>query len=236
MNYIQDISFVFLPPYGEMILQGLVMTLAITAIVFVFGFIWAIILTGLRELPVRPIQFAVATIVEFHRNVPMVVQLFIWYFGVPQLLPIPVQRWINAQNSEVIFACIAIATAFGGYASEDLRSGIRAIDMRQKEAARALGLSYIGAMRWVIIPQAIRLALPSLMNQMTLFFQGTSLAMTIGVVELTYQTKAIADETYRIFGVFAVATVIYLAVSIVMMVTGERLRARNAKGGVRRDA
>ena len=99
----------------------------------------------------------------------------------------------------------------------------------QKEAARALGLSYIGAMRWVIIPQAVRLASPSLMNQMTLFFQSTSLAMTIGVVELTYQTKSIADQTYRIFGVFAVSTVIYLSLSIVLMVAGERLRARNGK-------
>ena len=62
------------------------------------------------------------------------------------------------------------------------------------------------------------------------------LTASVSGVELTYQTKAIADETYRIFGVFAVATVIYLAVSIVMMVTGERLRARNAKGGARRDA
>lgn len=229
MKYIQDISFVFLPPYGEMILQGLVMTLVITVIVVTFGFVWAVVLTALRELPFRPVQFVVAAIVEFHRNVPMVVQMFIWYFGVPQLLPVPVQRWINAQDSEFIFACIAIAAAFGGYASEDLRSGIRAIDTRQKEAARALGLSYIGAMRWVIIPQAVRLASPSLMNQMTLFFQSTSLAMTIGVVELTYQTKSIADQTYRIFGVFAVSTVIYLSLSIVLMVAGERLRARNGK-------
>jgi polar amino acid transport system permease protein len=96
------------------------------------------------------------------------------------------QQWINnIGNNEFIFATIALSLNAAAYMSEDLRSGIRALPPTQLEAARALGLSYVSAMRKVILPQALRVAVPPLTNQSLGLFKATSLAMAIGFAEMT---------------------------------------------------
>ncbi|MFL9923027.1 amino acid ABC transporter permease [Herbaspirillum lusitanum] len=210
-------------PYGMQLLGGIVEMLKLTVLMFVFGFIWGVVLAVLRALPVRPLRWLIALYVEYHRNVPLVIQIFIWYFGVPQLLPEGVRFWVNKQPIEFLFAFIAMSSAFGAYISEDLRSGIRSMDGRQTEAARALGFSYLSSMFWIVLPQALRSAAPAIMNQALLFFKSTSLAMTIGVVELSYQTRAIQDATYRTFAIYSVTTLIYLAISFMLMKAGARL-------------
>jgi polar amino acid transport system permease protein len=220
---LSDFLAVLRAPYGGQLLAGVIEMLKLTLLMFLFGFAWGIVLTVLRALPVRLLRWSIALYVEFHRNVPLVIQIFIWYFGVPQLFPEGMRMWINRQPVEFLFAFIAMASAFGAYVSEDLRSGIRSMDARQVEAARALGFSYLSSMCWIVLPQALRTAAPAIMNQALLFFKSTSLAMTIGVVELTYQTRAIQDATYRTFAVFTVTTVIYVAIAFALMAAGARL-------------
>jgi polar amino acid transport system permease protein len=211
------------PPYGLQLLTGVMETLKLTILMYIFGFIWGVVLAVLRSMPFQPIRWAVALYVEYHRNVPLVVQVFLWYFGVPQLLPEGVRLWVNHQPIEFLFAFIALSSAFGAYVSEDLRSGIRSTDERQTEAARALGFPYLSTMFWIVLPQALRSAAPSIMNQALIFFKSTSLAMTIGVIELMYQTRAIEDETYRTFAIYSIATVTYLSISFILMAAGSRL-------------
>jgi polar amino acid transport system permease protein len=222
MMQLSNFLSIFSPPYGRLVLSGVLVMLKLTVLMLVFGFLWGVILTVIRTLPFRPAQFLVALYVEFHRNVPLVIQIFIWYFGIPQVLPEEVRGWVNRQPIEFIFALVAMVSAFGAYVSEDLRSGIRSMDGRQMEAARALGFSYLSAMFWIVLPQALRNAAPAVMNQALMFFKSTSLAMTIGVAELTYQTRAIQDATYRTFAIFSVATIIYLAFSLLLMFIGSR--------------
>ena len=112
-----------------------------------------------------------AAYVAYHRNVPTLVQLFVWYFGAPQLLPAAAGAWINNHNGEFVFALIALSLNAAAYLSEDLRSGVRSIARGQVEAARALGLGYAQTMLYVVLPQAVRVAVPGVDQPVAHSFQ-----------------------------------------------------------------
>ncbi|WP_133304802.1 amino acid ABC transporter permease [Mesorhizobium sp. DCY119] len=222
-----DFLTVISPPYLQAFASGFALTLLITASFLVLGGGWGIVLTMLRMVPIlSPI---VATYVSLHRNVPLLVQVMFWYFAAPEFLPSFVTSWINQRPSEIYFAILAISLAFGAYASEDLRSGIRSLPTVQYEAARAVGLSYMQAMRLVIIPQAARASLPALTNQFLLFFKGTSIASAIGAAELTHAAYSVNNATYLAYQSFAVATALYLAVSLAIMALSGWLQRRAGK-------
>lgn len=214
-------------PYLEQFASGLVLTLLMTLAFVLIGGLWGIVLTMLRAVP--GLDPVIAFYISCHRNVPLLVQLMFWYFGATELLPSAIVDWVNQRSSEVYFAVWAISLAFGAYVSEDLRSGIRALPPVQYEAARAVGLSYIQAMRLVIIPQAARISLPALTNQFLLYFKATSIASAIGAAELTHAAYSINNATYLTYQTFAVATALYLAISLLIMSGSEWLRRR---GGV----
>ncbi len=149
-----------------------------------------------------------------------------WYFAIPTLLPESLQMWVNEMNAEFLFSLVALGLCQAAYFSEDIRSGLRAIPEGQNEAARALGMGYLRAMWLVILPQGIRNALPSVINHTVLLFKNTSLAMVIGVTELTYVTRDIENQTFRTFEAYMVATVGYLAFSLLLMGMGALLARR----------
>jgi polar amino acid transport system permease protein len=204
----------------HIILSGIGVTLELTLFAWLLAMVLGTLLAVLRMTGNRWAERAVAAYVEYHRNVPMLVQIFIWYFGIPTLLPNAVQQWINSGQSEFLFAFISIGLCVAAYVSEDLRGGIRGVPRAQTEAGRVLGLSYLQTSRLIVIPQAVRIALPMLINHTVLLFKGTSLAMTIGVAELTYVTREVETSTFRTFEAYAIATVVYLGISIVLMVAG----------------
>ena len=111
---------------------------------------------------------------------------------------------------------VALGIYTAAYMAEDIRSGIRAVPQVQVEAARALGLSYMRAMRLVILPQALRLTVPPLISQTLNMWKGTSIATVIGAAEMMYQAGQIESQTFRSFEAFAFASVAYLAVSLVI--------------------
>jgi polar amino acid transport system permease protein len=223
MNLKLDFSVLLTPQYSSAIVNGLVTMLELTVLAWVLAMTLGVALSVIRMTQVRAAQAFVAGYVEYHQNVPMLVQIFLWYFGVPAILPESVQHWCNAHNAEFLFAFIAVGLCMAAYMSEDLRGGIRSIPKSQLEASRALGLSYLQAMRLVILPQAARIAMPPLVNHTVLLFKNTSLAMTIGVAELTYVTREIESDTFRSFEVYMVATAVYLVVSLALMGAASRL-------------
>jgi polar amino acid transport system permease protein len=174
----------------------------------------------------RVAQTSVAAWVEYHQNVPMLVQLFLWYFGISTLLPSDLQLWLNQHGGEFVFAAISVGLATSAYMSESLRGGIRAIPASQIEAARALGLSYLQSFRHVVFPQAFRYALPTLINHTVLLFKNTSLAMTIGVAELTYATREIESRSFKTVEIYLLATMVYLAISLLIMAFGSMAERR----------
>ncbi len=220
MGYVFDLRAVLSGQYLDWFVTGLVTTLALTGAAWCLAMTLGAVLTIIRMIPFKPFGWFVALYVEYHRNVPLLVQIFLWYFGVPSLLPRPARQWINAHNGEFLLAVIALGLAAAAYVSEDLRSGVRAIPKAQYEAARSIGFGFLGAMTNVILPQAARHAVPPLINQTLLLFKNTSLAMAIGVGELTYRTREVESYTFKTFEAFAVATVLYLAISFAIMALG----------------
>lgn len=221
-----DLRPILTGEYASLLLQGACMTLQLMLYAWLMAMALALLLVVVR-LTHKPLaERLVAGYVSYHRNVPTLVQLMLWYFGVPTLLPQSVQLWLGNYSTEFLFSVIALGLCQAAYFSEDLRAGLRAISPGQSEAARALGLGYIRSMRYVILPQGVRNSLPSLINHTVLLFKNTSLAMAIGLVELTYATREVENYTYRTFEAYLVATVGYLAVSLLLMGMGALIARR----------
>lgn len=221
-----DFTVLTAPDVTTQIVTGVVTMLELTALAWVLAMVVGVVLATLRMSENRWVVATVAAYVEVHQNVPMLVQIFLWYFGVPALLPLDVQQWVNAHHSEFLFAFIAVGLCMGAYMSEDLRGGIRSIPKSQLEASRALGLSYLQATRLVVLPQACRIALPPLVNHTVLLFKNTSLAMTIGVAEMTYVAREIESQSFRTVEIYLLATAVYMGVSLLIMTGGALLENR----------
>ncbi|GGG11405.1 MULTISPECIES: amino acid ABC transporter permease [Rhizobium] len=217
MGYQFDFGKVLQGEYLELILEGLQATMVVFVFSWIIGLVLAVVLTVIRAVEFKPTQFLVAAFVEYHRNVPMLIQLFVWYFGFAVVLPDAVNDYLNDLGAEIGYAIVALALNKAAYMSEDFRSGLRSIHPAQMEAARSIGLTYLGAMCWVILPQAWRLALPALLGQTLILFKGTSLAAAIGVAELSYQARYIEEQSFRIFEAYGIATAIYMLISFAIM-------------------
>lgn len=214
-----EFGAVFAGPFAHLLLSGAITAFELTAASLVLAIGLGTVLAILRASGAVATK-VVAAFVSYHQNVPMLVQILLWYFGVPTLLPYAVQSWANAHNGELIYASIAIGLCMSAFFSEDIRSGLRSVHYGQQEASRSLGLSFLATLRFVTLPQAIRNALPSFVNHTVMMFKDTSLAMTIGAAEMTYVVREIENETFRTFEAYAVATAFYLAVSLSLMGLG----------------
>ncbi len=219
--------------FSGMLLQGLKMTLVIAAGSWTLAMTLALVLLALRMLPSRITERGVQAYVSYHRNVPTLVQMMLWYFGLASLLPGPLQAWLSENHAEAAFAVISLGLCQAAYFSEDLRSGLRAVPAGQSEAARALGHSYVGAMRHVLMPQAVRNAVPALVNHSVSLFKNSSLAMAIGAAELTHAVKELESRTFRAFESYLIATVVYLLISLLIMAVGAWVQRRSALASAR---
>jgi polar amino acid transport system permease protein len=215
-----DFASIFAAPNLKHLMWGVQYTALLTLTSWVLAVALGTVMATLHAMGNPFIERLVAGYVAYHQNVPMLAQLFLWYFGFPTLLPDSAQGWINAHGGEFIFASIAIGLCMAAYYSEDIRSGLRAVPAGQHEASRSLGLSFAKSMRYVILPQSFRIAMPPFINHTVVLFKNTSLAMAIGVAELTYTVRDIENQTFRTFEIYLVGTVIYLAISLGLMGVG----------------
>jgi len=129
------------------------------------------------------------------------------------VLPAVANDWLVKQDFEFAAAVIALTIYTSAFIAEDIRSGVRSIPKEQMEAARSSGFSYIRSMQYIILPQAVRLTIPPLINQFLNLMKNSSLAMTIGVAELMYQARQVESYTFKGFEAFSAATLVYVAIS-----------------------
>ncbi len=220
MPYHLDYGLILSGVYLQFLLEGVRNTLILFSSAWVIAVLLALVLTVLRASGSRILDSVVAIYVAYHRNVPLLVQLLVWYFGAASVLPNAVNDFMNAHGAELLFSIIALSLYSAAYMSEDLRAALRAIPKTQSEAGRAMGFTYLQTMRWIVIPQTWRIALPPLIGQTLLLFKGTSLAAAISVAELTYQARQIESQSFRVFESFSVVTVFYLIGSFALMLLG----------------
>lgn len=229
-----DLTAIVLDPEFSVALgRGLLMTIVVAVGSWVLAMAMGILLLVVRLAPSPVAEGAVAAYISYHRNVPTLVQLMLWYFGISVLLPGGLQSWLGEHHGEIYFAIIALGLCQAAYFSEDLRSGIRAVGTGQVDAARALGHGYLGTMRFVMMPQALRNSMPALVNHTVSLFKNSSLAMAIGVAELTEAVTEVESESFRTFETYLVATVLYLVCSLAIMAAGAAFGRRMSPAGAR---
>jgi len=219
-------------PHYTWIINGLWMTLRISAISWIFAVLLGIIFGALRTVPFRPLRALATAYVEFFRNVPLLVWLFFWYFGAPEVLPEPVRQWLIHHGMEFWSAVAGISIYHGARMSEVIRAGIQSIPKTQLEAGISSGLSVSQTYRIIIIPIALRLIVPPVTNESLNLLKNSSLAMTIGVAELTFATRQIETYTAKAFEAFTAGTVIYLVLCLGIAFVMNRVERKFAIPGL----
>ncbi|WAH55056.1 amino acid ABC transporter permease [Pseudomonas silvicola] len=197
-------------PHGP--LGGLASTLILAASALVLAFPLGLLLALARVSPWRWLRYPATVWVYVLRGIPLLMVIFWTYFLVPLLIGHNITGFTTMLCTLVVYQ--------SAYLGEIIRGGIQALPGGQYEGARALGLGYVRSLRYVVLPQGVRNCLPSLINHSVLLFKNTSLAMAIGVVELTYATREVENYTFRTFESYLVATVVYLAFSLMLMGAG----------------
>jgi glutamate/aspartate transport system permease protein len=167
--------------------------------------------------------------VEIFRNVPLIVQMFLWFFVVPELLPTALGDWVKQMPPPwgsylPAVMCLAIFTSVR--VAEQVRAGINSLPRGQRMAGIANGLTETQAYRYVLLPQAFRIILPPLTSEFMNVIKNSSVALTIGLLELTGRARAMQEFSFRVFEAFTAATVIYLITNLIVVLAMRALEKK----------
>jgi cystine transport system permease protein len=192
-------------------------TIPLTAISFVLGLVVALVVALMRLSPVRAVSGAARTYISIIRGTPLLLQLFLIYYGLPSL---------GVQFDPFPAAVLAFTLNVGGYAAEVIRASILAVPKGQWEAASTVGMNYVTTLRRVVLPQATRTAIPPLSNTLISLVKDTSLASTIQVTELMRVAQEAAAPTYQFLSMYSVAAVYYWVICLGLSFGQSRLEER----------
>lgn len=195
----------------------LVGTIPLTAVSFVLGLVVALVVALMRLSPVRVVSGLARAYISVIRGTPLLLQLFIVFYGLPN---------VGVRFDPFPAAVIALTANVGGYAAETIRAAILAVPRGQWEAASTVGMDYVTTLRRVVLPQAVRTAIPPLSNTLISLVKDTSLASTILVGEVLRKAQEIAAPTYQFFLLYGVAAVLYWIVCQGLSHLQNRLEAR----------
>lgn len=228
MNYNWNWAVLITPPYLGWIASGLMWTVLIALAAWVIAFIWGSVLGVARTMQSRMVRLAASVYVELFRNIPLLVQMFLWYFVLPEVLPRAAGNWLKRGLPHVEFwtavVCLGLYTAVR--VCEQLRSGINSIASGQANAGLASGLTRAQVYRYVLLPNAYRIILPALTTEFLSIFKNSSLALTIGVLELTGRTRQISEYTMQPIEMFLTATILYGAVTLTVATIMRQVEGR----------
>ena len=216
MDYTFNWGVLFEPPYRDWLLTGLWWTVALAAISAIVSLVLGVLLGTIRAARVPILGPAVTGYIEFFRNTPLLVQLFFWYFGFPAVLPETARAFLYQHNYEFTAGVLGLSLYSAAFMAEVVRAGIEAVPHGQTEAAMSTGLGRGQTLWHVILPQALRIVIPPMGNQLLNVTKNSSLAMTIAVAELTFQSQQIGSYTFRGFEATTAATAIYLVLSLII--------------------
>jgi len=206
---------------GEKYYQWLLAGLGWTVATSLCAWIIALLLGGgigvLRTLPQRGLGLLGDTYVEIFRNIPLIVQMFLWFFVFPELLPTTWGDWVKQEMPLPEFTTAVISLAFFTSAriAEQVKAGIFALPKGQKAAGLAIGLTLSQVYRFVLLPEALRVIMPPLTSEFMNIFKNSSVALTIGMLELTAVAKQMNEYTFQGFEIFTVVTILYIGIALI---------------------
>jgi len=205
--------------YLDMLLSGLALTIETALCAWIIALALGSVVGVLRTLPSNAASMVGFVWVEFFRNMPLLVQLFIWFFVLPELLPPSWGLWLKQMPHAPFYtAAIGIGLFMSARVAEQTRAGIGSLPRGQKLAATALGLTTAQTYRYVLLPMAFRIIMPPLTSEFLSTIKNTSVAITIGLIELTAAARSMQEFSFQVFEAFTAATVLYLLVNIVVVI------------------
>jgi glutamate/aspartate transport system permease protein len=201
--------------YMDTLWSGLMWTMTTALAAWIIALMLGAIIGTIRTTPNKiAVGFANAY-VELFRNIPLLVQMFLWYFVMPELLPEHVGNWVKAlPNAPFITAVFCLGFFTSARVAVQVSSGIMALPRGQKLAGTAIGLTLPQTYRYILLPMAFRIVLPPLTSEFLNVIKNSSVALTIGLVELTAATRSMQEFSFQVFEAFSAATIIYIAVNI----------------------
>lgn len=205
-------------PSVPYIFKGIGITLQVVAVSTVLGFVLGVLLSLFKISRIKMLQWVGDAYTSIFRGTPLILQLFIIYYGLPQL--------IDYQIPAFLAAVLAFGLNSGAYVSEIIRAGIEAIDKGQREAAMALGVPYGQMMKDIILPQAMKNILPALMNEFITLTKESALVSVIGVTDIMRRSYIVGGDLYSFLPPMLIAGLIYYVIVMGLTLLGKRLERR----------
>ncbi|MBG6464054.1 amino acid ABC transporter permease [Pseudomonas aeruginosa] len=230
------------PQYLRWLLDGFLLTLGLALLSCLLATLIGAPLAIARLSRRRLLSWPARAYLALFRNTPLLVQLFFWYFGVPALLPEALVSWLNTPHEtplldwpsfEFLAAAGGLTLYTSAFVAAEFRAGIASGRPEQRAAGLARGLTQRQVWRVVVLPQALRTALPPLLGQYMNALKNSSLAMAIGLAELSYASRQVETETFKTFQAFGIATLLYIGAIALIEAFGQALQQtrRYRQGG-----
>ena len=216
MNYNWDWGILLQPPNAALLVEGVAWTLAVTALSWTIALLVGSVVGLTRSLAWAPGRIAATAFVEVFRNVPPLVQLFLWFFVFPEVVPDAIGLWIKRDLPlpEFTTSVVCVGLFSAARVAEQVRAGIELVRAKLLPAALATGLRPAQAYRLVVLPVAMRSIIGPLTSELLIATKMSSIGLTIGVLELTAQSQRIANDTFHGFEAYGAATASYLVIGL----------------------
>lgn len=210
--------------YLDTLWSGLGYTLAVALLAWAMALLFGLIMGTLRTLPRPWIVRLANAYVELFRNIPLLVQMFLWFYVIPELFPVTISDWLKHRpDSRFITAVLCLGFFTSARVAVQVSTGLQTLPRGQMMAGTALGLTLSQTYRHILLPMAVRIILPPLTNEFLNIIKNSSVALTIGVAELMFQTKALYEYSFKTFEALAAATVIYLIINTIVTLLMRKL-------------
>jgi len=215
--------------YLVYLIVGLGWTLATALAAWAIALLIGSVVGTLRTTPHKWVVRLGNAYVEIFRNVPLIVQMFLWFFVVPEFLPKALGDWVKQMPppwSQYLPAVMCLGLFTSVRVAEQVKAGVQSLSRGQGMAGTALGLTLPQSYRFVLLPQAFRIVLPPLTSEFMNVIKNSSVALTIGLLELTGRARAMQEFSFKVFEAFAAATVIYLLTNLVVVLAMRALERK----------
>lgn len=202
--------------WWEMLASGLGWTLTGAFFAWIMAFLLGSLVGVIRTTERTALVRLGNAYVELFRNIPLIVQFFIWYFVLPNIIP-AVKVWVTTLDPtrhQLVTAIVCLGLFTSARVAEQVRSGIQSLPRGQRMAGYALGLSQTQTYRHVLLPMAYRIIIPPLTSEVMNLIKNTAVAYSIGLVELFFRTREMGEMTFRYFEAFAAATLVYVIIAL----------------------
>jgi glutamate/aspartate transport system permease protein len=202
--------------YWELLVGGLGWTLAVSACAWVIAMLVGSVIGTVRTTQSPWLVRIGNAWVELFRNIPLLVQMFLWYFVIPEFIP-PLKRIMVSSDpvyAQFVSAVLCLGLFTSARIAEQVRAGIQSLPRGQRMAGMAVGLTQLQVYRYVLLPMGFRIVIPPLTSETMNLIKNSSIALTIGLAELTFRSREIGEYTFNFFESFSAATIIYIVISM----------------------